>query len=213
MAKILDDELQHGRNVVASNVKLHLDRNLAPGVRVVDAIGQTDSGNGQKLVVDVGDLAAGEERHVLIKVQADVGDVGFAAPEFVYQKAGTATDSLVAHRADAFRLLPTTDVVSFNASRNDDVRVRVLQLEASLALTTSMQAWSAGDAAAARQGIERSRADLKAAARTSSNPVLLREAQNLDSVYESVSQAPSPSSAAGMDMVKAQKARAFDLRR
>jgi hypothetical protein len=80
-------------------------------------------------------------------------------------------------------------------------------------LTTSMQAWSAGDAAAARQGIERSRADLKAAAKTSSNPVLLREAQNLDSVYESVSQAPSPSSAAGMDMVKAQKARAFDLRR
>jgi Ca-activated chloride channel family protein len=213
MAKILDDELQHGRNVVASNVKLHLDRNLAPGVRVVDAIGQTDSGNGQKLVVDVGDLAAGEERHVLIKVQADVGDVGFAAPEFIYQKAGTATDSLVAHRADAFRLLPTTDVVAFNASRNDDVRVRVLQLEASLALTTSMQAWSAGDAAAARQGIERSRADLKAAAKTSSNPVLLREAQNLDSVYESVSQAPSPSSAAGMDMVKAQKARAFDLRR
>ena len=213
MAKILDDELQHGRNVVASNVKLHLDRALAPGVRVLEAIGQTDSGNGRKLVIDVGDLAAGEERHVLIKVQADVGDVGFAAPEFIYQKAGSATESLVAHRADAFRLLPTGDVVAFNASRNDNVRVRVLQLEASMALTASMQAWSSGDAVAARQGIERSRADLKAAAKTSSNPVLLREAQNLDSVYESVSQAPSPSSAAGMDMVKAQKARAFDLRR
>ena len=51
MAKILDDELQHGRNVVASNVKLHLDRALAPGVRVLEAIGQTDSGNGRKLVI------------------------------------------------------------------------------------------------------------------------------------------------------------------
>ncbi len=215
MAKILDDELQHGRNVVASNVKLHLDRALARGVTVQDAPGQLDVGNAQKLVVDVGDLAAGEERHVLVKlaVTPDSDGAGFAAPEFIYTKAGATSESLVAHRADAFRMLKSDDIAAVNASRIDDVRVRVLQIEAATALTSSMQAWSSGDAERAKKNIERARAELKSAAHRTGNVVLMREAQNLDSVYESVSRAPAPSSAAGMDMVKAQKARAFDLRR
>jgi hypothetical protein len=101
MAQILDDELQHGRNVVASNVKLHLPRALASGLQVLGAPGQKDGGNPNKLVVDVGDLAAGEERHVLIKVDATVAaDVGFAAPELLYTKAGESAQSLVAQRAD-----------------------------------------------------------------------------------------------------------------
>ncbi len=213
MAKILDDELQHGRNVVASNVKLHLDRQLAPGLRVVEAAGQADVGLGGRLVIDVGDLAAGEERHVLIKVAVDVAsDVGFAAPEFVYTRAGASNTSLVADRADAFRLLPTVDMAVLNSGRNDDVRARVLQIEASQALTTSMQAFAAGDAETARKQIDQTRTELKATAKRTGNAMLLREAQNLDSVYDNVAAAPA-SSSAGLDMVKAQKARAFDLRR
>jgi Ca-activated chloride channel family protein len=213
MAKILDDELQHGRNVVASNVRLHLDRALAQGVRVDGAPGQVDIGNTSKLVVDVGDLAAGEERHVLVKLAVSGGDVGFAAPELIYKKAGAVAESLVAHRADAFRVLQSADASAVAQSRIDDVRVRVLQIEASLALTSSMQAWSSGDSAAAKKDIERARAELKSAATRTGNAVLLREAQNLDEVYDSVSRAAAPTSAAGLDMVKAQKARAFDLRR
>jgi len=213
MATILDNELQHGRNVVATNVRLHLDRALAPGVRVDGAPGQSDIGNANKLVVDVGDLAAGEERHVLVKLAVDGGDIGFAAPELVYKKAGASSESLVAHRADAFRVLQSADASAVAASRIDDVRVRVLQVEASLALTTSMQAWSSGDTESAKKNIDRARAELKDTATRTGNAVLLREAQNLDEVYDSVSRAPAPTSAAGLDMVKAQKARAFDLRR
>ena len=214
MAKILDDELQHGRNVVASRVRLHLPRALAPGLRLLEAAGQVDSGAADQLQVDIGDLAAGEERHVLVKVAVDrAADVGFAAPELVYRRAGASADSLVAHRADAFRLLPTTELAVLNNSRNDDVRIRVLQLEASVTLTTSMQQWQGGKADEARQNIERTRTELRAAAKRTGNAVLLREAQNLDAVYESVNAAPAPASAASMDMVKAQKARAFDLRR
>jgi Ca-activated chloride channel family protein len=214
MGKILDDELQHGRNVTATGVKLHLPRALAPGLRVAGTPGQKDIGNGDKLVVDVGDLAAGEERHVLVKVDVvAAADVGFAAPEFTYKKAGAQQESLVADRADAFRLLPTTDVAVLNGSRVDDVRVRVLQIEASLALTASMNAWSSGDAHQARDNLAKARADLSAAAARTGNAVLLREAENVERVMRSVESAPAPSSAAGMDIVKAQKARAFDLRR
>lgn len=214
MAKILDDELQHGRNVTATGVKLHLPRALAPGLRVTGTPGQKDIGNTDKLVVDVGDLAAGEERHVLVKVDVvGAADAGFAAPEFVYKKAGAQQESLVADRADAFRMMPTADVALLNASRVDDVRVRVLQIEASLALTASMNAWSSGDATSARDGLAKAKADLSAAAARTGNAVLLREAANVDKVLQSVASAPSASSEAGMDIVKAQKARAFDLRR
>jgi Ca-activated chloride channel family protein len=212
MAKILDDELQHGRNVVASNVKLHLDRQLAPGLRAVEVAGQQTTGT-DRLVVDVGDLAAGEVRHVLVKVAVDAAsDVGFAAPEFSYTRAGASTPSSLADRADAFRLMPTTDLAQLNSSRNDDVRARVLQLEASVTLTTSMQQYSSGDAETAKQNIERTRTELRAVAARTGNAALKREVQNLDAVYDSVAAAPA-TSAAGLDMVKAQKARAFELRR
>ncbi|MDP2343330.1 MAG: VWA domain-containing protein [Deltaproteobacteria bacterium] len=215
MAQILDAELQHGRNVVAGGVKLHLPRSLAAGLRVEGAPGQKDLGNSDKLVVDVGDLAAGEERHVLVKIDvATAADVGFAAPELIYNKAGQTGQSLVAQRADAFRLLPTTDLAMLNSSRNDDVRVRVLQIEASLALTASMNQWSQGDSAGARQNLMKAKADVAEAAKRTGNAMLMREAKNFDDVLDSVAASPAPaSSAAGLDVVKAQKARAFDLRR
>ncbi len=214
MAQVLDAELQHGRNVVASNVKLHLPRALAAGLNVLGAPGQKDVGNTDKLVVDVGDLAAGEERHVLVKIDATVAnDVGFAAPELLYTKAGQSTQSLVANRADAFRLLPTADLVVLNGSRNDDVRVRVLQIEASLALTASMTSWSNGDRDGARDQLNKAKTEVAAAAARTGNAMLMREAKNFDDVLDSVNAAPAPASASGMDMVKAQKARAFELRR
>jgi Ca-activated chloride channel family protein len=218
MGRILDAELHHGRNVVASRVTLHLDRALAPGLSILEVPGQLDRGAGHKVQIDLGDLAAGEERHVLVKVAVDaaavVADgVGFAAPELVYRQAGTQADSLVAHRADAFRLLPSTDLAAVNESRIDAVRIRALQVEASVALTTSMQAWSSGERDKAKADLDRARVEVKAAAARTGNAVLLREAKNLDAVYESVAAAPVPSSAEGQDLVKAQKAHAFGLRR
>jgi hypothetical protein len=128
MGRILDAELHHGRNVVASRVTLHLDRALAPGLSILEVPGQLDRGAGHKVHIDLGDLAAGEERHVLVKVAVDAAavladGVGFAAPELVYRQAGTQTESLVAHRADAFRLLPSTDLAAVNESRIDAVRI------------------------------------------------------------------------------------------
>jgi subtilisin family serine protease len=91
----------------------------APGLSILEVPGQLDRGAGHQVHIDLGDLAAGEERHVLVKVAVDAAavladGVGFAAPELVYRQAGTQTESLVAHRADAFRLLPSTDLAAVN---------------------------------------------------------------------------------------------------
>jgi Ca-activated chloride channel family protein len=213
LAKILDDELQHGAAVVASGVKLYLPRNLG-GFTVQDAPGSRVTMN-DRIVVEVGDLAAGEERHVLLKLAVHSGPdaEAIAAPELTYKKAGGLGDSLLAHRADAFRVLRTSDLAQVEQSRNDDVRVRVLQVEASLALTESMSAYASGDAAGARQRLTAKKDELKAYAARTKSATLAAEADNMDAVLGTVSAAPAPASESAQHMIKEQKARAFELRR
>jgi Ca-activated chloride channel family protein len=213
LAKILDDELQHGTAVVASGVKVYLPRELG-GFTVEGAPGSKATLN-ERIAIDVGDLAAGETRHVLIKLAvnnpADVAAI--AAPELTYKKAGESSESLVAHRADAFRVIRTTDVAMVENSRNSDVRVRVLQIEASLALTESMSAYASGDSAGARQRLSAKKDELKAYAAKTKNASLAAEADNFESVLGTVTAAPAPATEKAQDMIKAQKARAFELRR
>lgn len=213
MARILEEELQHGAAVVATGVKLLLPKHLG-GFTVTDAPG-TRVSLGDRVSVDVGDLAAGEERHVLLKLAVLAGPdaEAIAAPEVTYRKAADSADSLVAHRADAFRVLRTNDIAALEQSRNNDVRVRVLQVEASLALTESMQAYASGDAVRARAGLEKKRAELRDFAARTQSASLAAEAANFGDVLDSVAAAPAPASEGAQDMIKAQKARAFELRR
>ncbi|HEY4221045.1 MAG TPA: VWA domain-containing protein [Myxococcota bacterium] len=215
LARILDDELQQATAVVAADVKLYLPRDLGNGLSVVDAPGQHFT-SGDRVAVDVGDLAAGEERHVLIKLQPSgsvTGPVQFLAPEIVYKKVLDRSDALLAHRADPFRLLPTGDSAQLEQSRNDAVRVRVLQNEASLALDASMNSYARGDAKGARVQLEEKKAELHAFAAKTKSASLAAEAKNIDDVISSVAAAPAASSDRAQDIIKAQKARAFELRR
>lgn len=214
LARILDDELQQASAVVAAGVKLYLPQNLG-GLTVQDAPGSRMTRN-DRVSIDVGDLAAGEERHVLVKLQPASGARGqilFAAPELVYRKVTEPGDSLLAHRADPFRMILTTDHEAIERSRRDDVRVRVLQVEASLALTESMQAYASGNATVARARLQQKNAELKKAAARTKSESLAREAANFDKVLDVVQAAPAPASAAAQDLIKDQKARAFQLRR
>jgi Ca-activated chloride channel family protein len=212
LAQILTDELQQASAVVAAGVKIYMPSSGA--LAFADAPGSKVS-RADRVAIDVGDLAAGEERHVLVKLQpAAIADVmQMNAPELVYRKVTETTDSLVAQRADPFRVLLTDDIAQLEQSRRDDVRVRVLQVEASLAMTESMQAYASGNASAARARLAEKKAELaKAAAKTKSD-ALAAEAANFDKVYDAVQAAPAPASAAAQDLIKDQKARAFQLRR
>lgn len=213
LARILDDELKQGAAVIATGTRLFF---RADGVlEVLDAPGARVSRGGSQLSIDVGDLAAGEERHVLVKLRPTgaADPMEFPAPEVTYKKAGQGSPSLLAHRADPFRIFGTTDLALLDGSRRDDVRVRVLQVEASLALTESMQDYAKGDATTARRKLAEKKAELGAYAAKTKSRALAAEAENFDSVMQAVSAAPAPASEAAQDMIKEQKARAFTLRR
>lgn len=210
LAQILSDELEHSTAVVAAGVKLYMPEGLnvldVPGAKVM---------RGSRLAVDVGDMAAGEERHVLVKLSVDAASdaVTFNAPEIVYKKVVEKADALVANKADPFRMIATSDGATLESGRRDDVRVRVLQLEASLALTESMTYYAKGDATRARENLAKKKAELADFATRTKSDSLAAEAANFDKVLGVVNAAPAASGEAAQDMIKAQKARAFELRR
>lgn len=216
LGAILDDELQHATRVVARGVRLVLSPDPR-GLELVAAPGATLERSTHGTAVVVGDLAAGEERRVLLelrpgaKVDAARG-LTWLAPLATYTRASDGELRALANRADAFRMLSSDDRLAVERSRDDAVRVRVLQVSSSLALTESMEAYAKGDVATARRVLDENRARLKAAAKETKSAVLHDEAAQLDSVLSQVEAAP-PSSTAAQDMVKYQRARAFGLRR
>ena len=214
LAQILNDELEQASAVVAADVKLYMPRDLG-GLSFADAPGAKFT-TGEKVAVDIGDLASGEERHVLVKMTVTgdpTGAVAFQAPELVYRKVAERTDALLAHKADPFKMIVTSDSSQLENSRKDDVHVRVLQVEASLALTESMTQYAKGDANGARVRLEAKKAELHQYAAKTKSATLAREAANFDDVLNVVSAAPAASSEKAQDMIKDQKARAFELRR
>jgi hypothetical protein len=140
--------------------------------------------------------------------------VTFAAPELTYRRAADGQSALLANRVDSFRVNIGTDTAHVEQSRRDDVRARVLQVSTSLELTQSMQAYAEGDVNGARQRLEQQRRTLEAVAATSPTaaPALAREAQSLQKLVDQLG-AQAPSSEGAQDIIKAEKARAFDLRR
>ncbi len=216
LGAILDDELRHATRVVARGVSLVLgdDPN---GLTFVEAPGATVERAGGRTTLVLGDLAAGEERHLLVKLAPGTGaltasSLTWLAPELTYRASSDGAARLLAHRADAFRLLVSDDRLAVEQSRDEDVRVRVLQVASSVALTRSMEAYAKGDVATARRVLAENQVRVSTAAKETKNAALHDEAQQLESVLSKVGSA-APSSSAAQDMVKYQRARAFELRR
>jgi hypothetical protein len=187
------------------------------GLSFASAPGATVERSGGRTTLVIGDLAAGEERRVLVELKPGVQTATAAAftwlaPEITYKSARDGGMRLLANRADAFRLLVSGDRLAVERSRDEDVRVRVLQVTSSLALTRSMEAYAKGDVSTARKVLSENRERLEAAAKETKNAALHDEAQQLESVISKV-QSAAPSSATAQDLVKYQRSRAFDMRR
>lgn len=218
LAQILSDELAQASAVIAAGAKLYLPTTIA-GLRVLEVPGARVHTAANHLAVDIGDLAAGEERRVLVKLQVSASSdaVTFTAPDLVYRKILANADALVANKADPFRMIAVAatpeGLAMLEQGRRDDVRVRVLQMEASLALTESMQQFAAGDAPAARAKLTENKVHLHEFAKRTGNAMLAAEADNFDKVLQVVNAGPSANSEGAQDLIKQQKARAFQLRR
>jgi Ca-activated chloride channel family protein len=218
LGAILSDELQHASQVVARDVTLQLPADLG-GLRVAAAPGHRLE-LGQVASLPLGSLASGEVRHVLVRLERTMGlrsalgtgALTFAAPEVRYQPLAEAATAILRHRGDGFTLTEASTASDVDHSRRADVRARVMEVEASLKLTEAMGAYSQSDVKGAVRTLEQNIAALEDVADKTSSKELKDEAENLRRVLRKVKQA-APSSSAGADLVKAEKARAYELRR
>lgn len=216
LGQILNAELTHATNVVARQVALHMPTSLA-GFDVVDAPGFRVVGKGQDTRILVGDVAAGETLRVLVRLKPQAGlydraNVLLSAPEVVYRKAAAKELSLLAQRSDRFRLLQTEDFTTVDQGRRADVRIRVLQVNSAQELKNSMREYQNGNVSKAIQSLQFNATQLEEVAQSSNNADIEREAKMLNSVLDQLQRA-SPSSSRGQDLVKAQKARGYQLMR
>ncbi|MCP4504579.1 MAG: VWA domain-containing protein [Deltaproteobacteria bacterium] len=214
LSAIVDAELSHASRIVARSVQLHLSQSL-PGFEVVAVNGISTSDKGM-IMVKVGDLAAGEKRSVLLRL--DVKPIAlsaasartFAAPEVLYTKAIDGQPTLLAQRADHFHMALSNDAHVVDQSRDAHVRVQVLKMATAMELQTSMKAYSRGDLKGATDGLQKRMSALSSVAKETGDNDLKREAENVSRVLKKLRKA-APKSDLGMDLVKEQKAHAFDL--
>lgn len=216
LGQILNAELTHATNVVARQVALHMPTSLA-GFDVVDAPGFRVLGKGEDARVLIGDVAAGETLRVLVRLQPQSGlfhrdNVLLSAPEVVYRKAAAKELSLLAQRSDRFRLLQTDDFTIVDQGRRADVRIRVLQVNSAQELKNSMREYQNGNVRRAIESLQTNATQLQEVAQASNNADIEREAKMLNNVLDQLQRA-SPSSSRGQDIVKAQKARGYQLMR
>lgn len=214
LTKILGDELQHATKTVAQRVQISLPAAFE-SFRVTEAAGLPIAQHGHTVQFDVGSLAAGETRHVLLKLErrpTPGGDtVAFSAPAISYTDAQGKTQTL-RHLADTFRVVRTDDTQALAQSRRAEVGARVVTLEASLTVRDSMDDYKNGDVKKAIRRIQAQADALSSFAAANQDKDVAEQATSLRNVVEEV-QAKAPASSSGQNLIKEQKARAYWLRR
>jgi len=212
LAKILDDELSHAAKAVARDVVVELPSDL--GGFLVESVPGYAMTSGSVTRVMLGDLAAGEERRVLVALTtptvAEDRAFQFAGPTVRYKTLSVEARA-VANPNDAFRVSSTTDATALDESRRGDVLARVLQYRAAETLERSMNDYAKGDVQAAKKNIEDTRALMESANRTLKDKAVADELANLSRVYDETTRPAS--STEGAALQKEQKARAYGLRR
>lgn len=205
--RVIAGELSGIQATVATSVELHL---TAPcGGAIVEVLGYESRRDGDTVIVPMADLSGGDRRKVLVKLSVPdraIGKVGAVRGELVFKDASGG----VLRRAAVSLGVDRTDDAQLAISAADkDVMGQVIELDAARAMRTAAEAYERGDAAAAVQALESSRAEIA----TKSQMYKVAPATSADVMDEMESMAASArsydaSSAEGKHLLKASKAKA-----
>jgi hypothetical protein len=207
--------MQHATQIVATNLTVTVPP--LQGFVVADSTG--GAANTVKLshIINVGDIAAGEERNVMIALRLAPGGDASAA-SFNVGVPTISYTSMTTHRfaqgSDPVPLagLFTTNTATVDASRDAKVQARVLEVQASQAMTESMKQYERGDIKGAQKNLRKVQSQLQAIGAANNDKDLLEAAKKYDSAAVTM-ESQAPGSAAAQDFVKENKASAFQMRR
>jgi Ca-activated chloride channel family protein len=187
IASILDREFRELDTVVAGNVIIELTP--VGGVSLGNPEGIGGVMHGERLVINVGQLAAGSRRQILVPLNLPSGDLGsvVTARATYLDSDGQGYDHAVT--ADIER---SSDATRVAASTNRDVAVRWEQVESSRQAAEAMAAFQAGRQDAAREQLRRRAEELHRASTIYAAPALEAEARQMEQLYDALSPEAEP---------------------
>lgn len=185
MAGILDRELAALERTVATELAISVTPGDGVTLGETEAVGARRDGDG--LVFNLGQLAAGEVRRFLVPLTLPAGNLG----EVVRAVAGfRPVGGEVAEIQLAGRLERTDEVDAATASRNSEVIAQQERLASVAEIDTAMRELRGGDTGGARARLTRRAAELEAQAGEAAAPALAEEAAAVRALADALEEEP-----------------------
>jgi Ca-activated chloride channel family protein len=160
LASFLTRELTETATTTVENAAVHIT--LPSGVRFVGATGADARVDGSDVELEVGSLFAGDERRVLLELDArlDDGDVRRIEGNATWQRVGGTSAEAHIPRLD---VIATNDARAVESGRDGNVLASATSVTASRRQLEAAQAYESGDRAKADSLIAQNLDELKAA--------------------------------------------------
>ena len=202
LTEIFDSELDRMTRTVARDVTLRMD--LPPGVSVVDTYGYTDSADSEGWRIYLGDIYAGQERKVVVRLDhpaASAGTLQLADVTLDYNDLDLELDI---HRAIALDAPVTGNAARAQASLDHETAVKAARALAADVADQAARAFEANDRGSAKASLIRTSAILRKASQELAAPELMGDADDYMAAMPAY-EAAEPSSEEGLRAVKSQK--------
>lgn len=209
LARIFSDELATMLDAVASNPVLRMT--LERGVELEEVYGYIYQRSGREVVIQLPDLFAGQDRHIVCRLRTtrtSEGPARLANLELQFDETGHVGQRRLV-RAVAETVV-TADERKAEAGRDPAVLARAEQARAAKTLTEAMEAYGSGDLARTQTLLEDQIKRTEAANTYLKSDGLRKLIDEAQDVRRRAAAAP-PSSAAGRTLVKEGKFRAYQL--
>ncbi len=202
LAQIFGEELDAMTRTVARDVTVRMD--LPPGVSVVDTYGYTDTTDANGWRVYLGDIYAGQERKIVVRLDhpaTTAGTLQLADVTLDYQDLDLDLDI---HRAIALDAAVTRNPVRAQASLDHTTAVKAARAQAAAMADQAARAFQSNKRDEAKAALIRTSALLRKASEELAAPELMDDELDYMSAMPAY-QAASPSSEEGLRAVKSQK--------
>lgn len=217
LSRVLQDEIRHANHIVAHQVSLRLPEPLRAWAHPAlfrKSSAQQNEANG----IWVGDIAAGETRHILLRVEIPASlrttraAVSFSAPELVYRRPARQVEESLSHPNAAFLLTPSPGFSFEQDSGQRAVEAQVTKMMYSERLLEAMRQIERGEVQQAVGTLEKQAKQLDTRAQQTESALLRRESASLRRVLDSLG-ADGDTGKLLPDLTKHQRAHAMELRR
>lgn len=217
LGRVLQDEIRHANHIVARQVYLRFPEPLRTWAKPALADQRAEKRHGPHDIW-VGDIAAGETRHVLMQIEipqtirATKTAVSFAAPELVYRRPARQVDESLSHASAAFLLTPSADFSYERDVSQKKVEAQATQMLYSQRLVEAMRQLEQGQMLDARRTLENEVHHLQTLGQQTQNPQLQDESAALRRVLNELNEDAGTGSALP-GLTKQQREHAMKLRR